>query len=164
MDTLATRFRVCLLQNHKGYHYHNPTTRSVFHFPPCRGWWNIISFQWYLLTQFWWPTDPPVASYILVTQYHCNIRIPATLPQPNSNATSYNKNPQLLSHPVTARSREEISKHVTWLNLHTSTISHVPKNLHMARFDRYWFDVMTIEFRALLDNETWELVHGKTST
>ncbi|KAI3690613.1 hypothetical protein L2E82_48745 [Cichorium intybus] len=64
-------------------------------------------------------------------------------------------------HPMTTRSRAGITKPVTRLNLHTTTlptISPLPTSHTQARTDPNWKLAMEDEFTALKANDTWELV------
>jgi len=96
------------------------------------------------------PINPPTS-----TQFSPTIS-PSNTNQPPSSPDL--PTPPPTQHPMTTRSRAGISKPVSRLNLHTSTISPVPTNYHNARSDPNWYDAMTNEFRALQVNDTWELV------
>lgn len=56
------------------------------------------------------------------------------------------------------RSKHGITKPVTRLNLHTTTISLVPRSYLQAVRDHVWCNAMNEEYRALILNGTWDLV------
>ncbi|KAK1433827.1 hypothetical protein QVD17_10745 [Tagetes erecta] len=66
--------------------------------------------------------------------------------------------PSFSQHSMNTRAKSGIVKPITRLNLHTSSISPIPKSHNTARSDPNWFNAMINEHRALLDNDTWELV------
>ncbi|KAI3746199.1 hypothetical protein L6452_08623 [Arctium lappa] len=67
--------------------------------------------------------------------------------------------PPAPSHPMITRSRASRSQHP--VNLHTTAqtiVSLIPTSHIKAFSDPHWHDAMTEEYRALMDNHTWDLV------
>ncbi|GKC76793.1 ribonuclease H-like domain-containing protein [Tanacetum coccineum] len=79
-------------------------------------------------------------------------------PSPPPPPLFLNPPPPPPTHPMTTRSERGISKHVTRLNLHTDTISHIPKSYLQAIRDPNWKKAILDEYNALIKNRTWELV------
>ncbi|GJU64338.1 ribonuclease H-like domain-containing protein [Tanacetum coccineum] len=75
-------------------------------------------------------------------------------PQPNTKPV--HEPPR--THPMITRSQSGIVKPIDRLSLHTSSISHIPKNPSHALKDPNWCNAMYDEYNALVKNSTWLLV------
>ncbi|KAJ9548922.1 hypothetical protein OSB04_021465 [Centaurea solstitialis] len=77
------------------------------------------------------------------------------LPPSLSSASSPTPHP---THPMTTRSKSGIVKPTQRLNLHTTSITPLPRSHLQALQDPNWRKAMDEEYRALITNKTWELV------
>lgn len=116
---------------------HNPTTTTKQHLPATT------------------PTLYPIT-------YSRHTRPPPTVHQTNTTPITHPTSTTKMSHPtrtMKTRSMSGISKPQQPLNLQTSTtISLLPKNPIEALHNPDWKSAILDEFRALIDNKTWELV------
>ncbi|KAJ9551935.1 hypothetical protein OSB04_015980 [Centaurea solstitialis] len=78
------------------------------------------------------------------------------VPSPPPDHTDSSSPPPI--HPMTTRSRSGIVKPIQKLNLHTSSISPVPRSHLQAIKDPNWRQAMNDEYSALISNGTWTLV------
>jgi hypothetical protein len=68
-------------------------------------------------------------------------------------------------HPMRTRGKSGFRIPTTRLNLHVSpTLSPIPKTYKTALLDPNWATAMKDEFTALLENQTWQLVHRPSNT
>ncbi|KAJ9552720.1 hypothetical protein OSB04_016765 [Centaurea solstitialis] len=81
---------------------------------------------------------------------------PSSVPSPTE---SFNTSiPSQPTHRMTTRARSGIIKPIDHLNLHTSSISPVPRSHLQAMQDPNWQKAMNEEYEALISNGTWTLV------
>ncbi|KAK1415150.1 hypothetical protein QVD17_30922 [Tagetes erecta] len=83
---------------------------------------------------------------------------PPPPPPPQNNPVLPTHHSPSSSHPMQTRSRTGITKPKIPFTLHTNTLSPVPKSHVQALSDPNWHAAMTDEYKALMDNKTWELV------
>ncbi|GKA90375.1 ribonuclease H-like domain-containing protein [Tanacetum coccineum] len=76
--------------------------------------------------------------------------------------TTINPNPVLV-HPMFTQFRVETNCRTEHLNLHMSSISHLPKSYNVAFYDPNWQNTMSNEYNALLKNNTWTLMPRPTT-
>ncbi|GJW38363.1 ribonuclease H-like domain-containing protein [Tanacetum coccineum] len=68
-----------------------------------------------------------------------------------------NPNPDSV-HPMVTRFRVGTNRPTERLNLHVSSVSHLPKSYRDAFNDLNWQNAMCDEYNALIRNKTWTLV------
>ncbi|KAJ9563189.1 hypothetical protein OSB04_008349 [Centaurea solstitialis] len=125
------------------------------------------------------PTDPPSYSFLDdpsdTSPIMCDIlqsNTPTTSPSHTETPTSPNNpvepsdpstslptppTPQP-THHMTTRAKSGIVKPIQRLNLHTTSISPLPRSHLQALQDPHWQKAMNEEYHALITNRTWELV------
>ncbi|GJX61554.1 ribonuclease H-like domain-containing protein [Tanacetum coccineum] len=77
-------------------------------------------------------------------------------PNPQPNTETVHEPPR--THPMITQSQSGIVKPINRLSLHTSSISHIPKNPSHALKDPNWRNTMYDDYNALVKNGTWLLV------
>nr|GFA01806.1 ribonuclease H-like domain-containing protein [Tanacetum cinerariifolium] len=64
--------------------------------------------------------------------------------------------PPTSQHPMVTRSKVEIVKANPKYNFHVTTSSHISKSPFHALRDPNWKQAMCDEYKALIDNDTWD--------
>uniref|UniRef100_A0A0D2ZZ09 Uncharacterized protein n=1 Tax=Brassica oleracea var. oleracea TaxID=109376 RepID=A0A0D2ZZ09_BRAOL len=80
-----------------------------------------------------------------------------TIPPAVNQPAPVHSLPPPTRHPMTTRSRDGTRKQKSVLSLHT-TVSPIPNTHLQALKDPNWNPAMTVEYDALIKNETFKLV------
>ncbi|KAJ9546350.1 hypothetical protein OSB04_018893 [Centaurea solstitialis] len=87
---------------------------------------------------------------------------PASQTEPSPSPTEPHQPPppppSITSHPMTTRAKSGIHKPTQRLNLHTASLTPLPRSHLQALQDPHWRKAMHEEYHALLKNGTWNLV------
>ncbi|CAH1416754.1 unnamed protein product [Lactuca virosa] len=102
------------------------------------------------------PIVPPTTTNTINTPSSPHLPEDGTSSPPLSPPPSTHEGPP--NHHMHTRSRSGIVKPIDRLNLHSSSLSYIPRSHIMALKDPNWHKAMNEEYNALITNGTWVLV------